>query len=171
MKMFGPIAESLKFNPTVFLIQLVLFLALLVVMNALVWKPVLAHLKARDERIADAYRQRDQLQHEMEQLRADYLTRIGQVEAEARGHIQKAIKEAQSERERILAEARAQSETMLQQGVADMERETAEALRSLRGEIVGLALGAADKELGSAADNSLLRRSIESRIPTDPARN
>lgn len=169
--MWAPIAKSLSFDSTVFLMQLVLFLALLGVMNVLFWKPVLAHLKARDEDIANAYRERDRLQHEMEQLRADYLARIGRVEAEARGHIQQAIKEAQTERERILTEARTQSEAALQQGVADMERETAESLRSLRGEIVGLALGTADKALGAAVDNTRLRRSIETRIPVDPARN
>jgi F-type H+-transporting ATPase subunit b len=107
----------------------------------------------------------------MEKLRADYIVRIAEVEAEARGHIQTAIKEAQSERERILAEARAQSEQTLQQGVADMEREKTEALVSLRESMVGMALTALQKTLGAAADPAVLRTSIESSIPASPARN
>src|SRR5581483_5545396 len=96
------IRESLGFSVPIFFAQIVLFLVVLAAMNALYWKPMLAFLKARDQRIADAYKTRDTFQHEMEALRADYLARIGQIEAEARTHIQAAIKEAQTERERLI---------------------------------------------------------------------
>src|SRR5438552_2630580 len=125
------IIKSLGFSVPIFLAQIVLFLIVLVAMNTLYWKPVLSHLHARDKQIADAYKTRDEFQHEMEALRADYLARIGQIEAEARTHIQAAIKEAQTERERLIAESRAQSEAALRRGIADMERDKAESLETL----------------------------------------
>ena len=100
----------------------------------------------------------------MEALRADYLARIAVVEAEARSHIQTAIKEAQTERERLLAEARAHAEETLKQGVADMEREKTEALRTLQERMIGIAVGVADAALASTTDQTALRRAIETGV-------
>ena len=97
------IVKSLAFNTNIFFAQIVLFLALWFLLGNLFFKPVLGRLKQRDKDIADTYRTVQQMQHEMETLRADYLVRIAEVEAEARGRIQTAIKEAQGERERVLA--------------------------------------------------------------------
>jgi F-type H+-transporting ATPase subunit b len=167
----GDITRSLGFNVTIFFVQIVLFLVLWFLMGNIFFKPILGRLKQRDKDIADTYHTVQEMQHEMETLRADYLTRIAGVEAEARGRIQTAIKEAQTERERILAEARVQSEQTLQQGIADMEREKTEALVSLRETMVGMALTALQKTLGAAANPAVLRASIESSIAADPARN
>jgi len=165
------IIKSLGFNATIFLLQVVLFLLLWFFLGNNFFKPIMARLKQRDKDIADTYHTVQEMQHEMETLRAEYITRIAAVEAEARGQIQTAIKEAQSERERILAEARTQSEQTLQQGIADMEREKVEALVSLRGSMVTMAMTALQKTLGAAADPAVLRASIESSIAANPARN
>lgn len=165
------IVKSLGFNVTIFFFQIILFLALWFLLGNLFFKPILGRLKQRDKDIADTYRTVQQMQHEMETLRADYLVRIAEVEAEARGRIQTAIKEAQTERERILAEARVLSEQTLHQGVADMEREKGEAMVSLRERMVTMALTALQKTLGVAADPTALRASIESSIAANPARN
>jgi F0F1-type ATP synthase membrane subunit b/b' len=105
----------------------------------------------------------------MEALRADYQARITQIEADARAHIQAAIREAQTERERLLTEAREHTETTLRQGIADIERDRAEALRSLKGPMADMALTAVGKALGPTADTASLRRSIETQIAqSDP---
>ena len=158
------ILDALHFDSIAFLIQVVLFITLLLVMNGLFWKPIMAHLALRDKEKADAHRKVETTEQEMEALRADYLTRITQIEAEARAHIQVAIKEAQSERERIMTEARMQTEALLKQGIAAMEREKTEALISLQSRMVGIASSAADKALGSFGDQAALRQSIETRI-------
>jgi F-type H+-transporting ATPase subunit b len=163
----GDIAKSLAFSPQLFLINLVMLILLLAVMNTVYWKPMLAHLKKRDREIVDAYSQRDRLQHEMEALRADYLARLAVIEADARSHIQTAVKEAQTERERILAEARASSETTLKSGIADLEREMVDALHSLRGSMIGLGSDAAGKALGGSVDAGLLRSTVERSLKLD----
>lgn len=165
------IIKSLGFNATIFCCQVVLFLALWFFLGNTFFKPILGRLQQRDKDIADTYHTVQEMQHEMETLRADYIARIAEVESEARGRIQTAIKEAQTERERILAAARVQSEETLQQGIADMEREKAEAMISLKQSMVGMALTALQKTMGAAADPAVLRSSIEASIAADPARN
>jgi F-type H+-transporting ATPase subunit b len=169
--------KSLNFNTTIFLMQVVLFIALWIAMNHLFWKPMLKHLGNRDQSIKDAYKSVEDTRHEMERLRSDYQVRITQIEADARARIQTAIREAQSERERLLAEAREQADAAIKKGVADMEREKNEALASLHERMTGLALNAVAKALGSVGDPATLRRSIEEHIAAsapnvgNPARN
>jgi F0F1-type ATP synthase membrane subunit b/b' len=79
-------------------------------------------------------------------------------------HIQTAIKEAQAERERLLGEAREQAEATLRQGIADMEREKAEALQTLQGRMVGIAVGVANKALASTTDPAALQQAIEAGV-------
>ena len=158
------IQEALGFSPLVFVLEIVVFVFLLVFMNAFFWKPIMGHMAERDKAKADAYKKVDTTEKEMEALRADYLARITQIEAEARAHIQTAIKEAQTERERIIMEARAQSEATLKQGIADMQREKITSLQSLRERMVGIASDAASIALGSAGDKSALRQTIETRV-------
>jgi|SRR5579871_637326 len=167
----GPILTGLKIDPIVIAEQIGLFVLLIIAMNFLFWKPMLAHLGARSQSIADAYKTVDNTRHEMEQLRSDYLARIAQVEAEARTHIQTAIREAQAERERLIAEARSQSEATLTQGIAAMEREKTEALESLRSHMTDLAFTAVTKALGDAADPTALRTSIMERVAQNAFRN
>jgi F-type H+-transporting ATPase subunit b len=158
------IIKSLSFDWRFFLAQIVLFIVLTIVLNQIFWKPLLAHLARRDQSIKDAYKTVDDTRHEMEALRADYQARIIKIEGEARVHIQQAIKEAQTERERILTEAREQAEATIRQGVEAMEREKAEALTDLRERMVGIAVAAVGKALGSTDDPAALRTSIERRV-------
>jgi F-type H+-transporting ATPase subunit b len=164
------ILKSLGFNVTAFGAEIVIFVALLIAMDAIFWKPLMAHMSGRDRTIADKYHGRDALQHEMEALRADYLARIAAVEAEARSHIQQAIKEAQQERERLIAEAREQAETTIHRSAAELEREKAESLVALRSRMVGIATGVADAALASTADRTALQRAVEAQIVRDTTR-
>ena len=155
------IVESLRFDWKYFLAQVVLFVVLVLVLDRLFWKPMLAHLAKRDQSVKDAYKTVDDLRHEMETLRSDYQARIIKIEAEARSHIQQAIKEAQAERERILAEARAGADAAIHAGVESMQLEKTEALTSLRERMIGIAMGAVEKAMGTTADPAALRRSVE----------
>lgn len=158
------ILKSLGFDFTILIAQMILFIALWIVMSRLFWNPYLAHILGRDKGIKDAYHQVEATRAEMEQLRADYQARLSDIEAEARGRIQTAIKEAQTERERITSESRAISEAAIKQGIAEMEAEKSQAMHDMHQRIVGMALGAAGKALGVAANPAILRTAIEQRI-------
>ncbi|MCS6775294.1 MAG: ATP synthase F0 subunit B [Chloroherpetonaceae bacterium] len=158
------ILNSLGFDAKVWAIQIVIFLALWNLMSALFWKPYLAHLKSREQYVADAYRRVEETRREMEHLRSEYQAHITQIENEARARIQTAIKEAQAERERILSEARTDAETLLRESVATMEQEGKRALEELRAQMAQLALQTASRALGPAADPNLLRPTIEEHL-------
>lgn len=170
------IIKSLGFNWQIWLGEVILFVLLWNVMSRIFWKPILAHLQSRDQAIANAYASVEQTRHEMETLRSEYQSRITEIENDARAQIQNAIKEAQTERERIITEARQASDTAIREGLTAMEKEKEQAITDLQERMVGLAVNAASKALGPAANTATLRRSIEERIArgsngADPARN
>ncbi len=152
--------QSLRIEPAVMGMQMALFILLWISMNHLFWKPMLQHLRARDNEISGAYKTVSNMQHEMETLRSDYQARITQIEADARAKIQDAIKEAQAERERLLSEAKLQADTIVKQGAADMDREKTEAMGSLGGWMSDLAHSAVTKALGAVSDPAALKATI-----------
>jgi F-type H+-transporting ATPase subunit b len=162
--MLDNIIKSLRFDQSIFLMQIVTFLLLWTVMTAIYWKPVLARIQARQRAIEEAHDRVEATRKDIEALRTDYQTRIAEIESDARSRIQTAIKEAQTERERVIAEARAQTDAILKQGVADLEREKNEALAGMREQIARLALDVTSKALGSSADEKALSALIATRV-------
>ena len=152
--------QSLKFDPVVFLAQIVIFVALVVIMRFVFWEPMLANISKRDRDVDDAYRRRDSLEADMHALRDDYQRRIAGVEAEARTRIQESIKDAQVQREVLLNEARERAEEVLRQGIASIEAERAAVLAGMIDRIAAVAATAAAHALGGATTETSLRREL-----------
>ncbi|MDE2126148.1 MAG: ATP synthase F0 subunit B [Armatimonadetes bacterium] len=153
--------QSLKFDPVVFLAQIVIFIALVVIMRFVFWEPMLANISKRDRDVDDAYRQRDALEADMHALRDDYQRRMAAVEAEARTRIQESIKDAQAQRELLLNEAREQAEEVIRQGIASIDAERAAVLAGMTDQIAAVAATAAANALGGGATEVLLRRELK----------
>ncbi len=156
--------QQLHFNVQVFVLQIVLFLVLLQVLTRILWRPVLAHIKQRDEEIEGKYTGRENMQLEMENLRAEYQKRIEAAEADARTHIQEVVKNAQNQRETLLAETRAAMEETVRNGVADAARESAEVLAALQSRIEGNAFAVTGAMLENTVEESSLRASIQKNL-------
>ncbi len=160
------IQESLKFSPTVFVLQIILFLLLLQVMTQVFWKPMLGHLYQRKNDTEAQYAARDGLQVRMERLRAEYQESIARMETEARASIAKAVHETQLERDRILMEARQAADKAIKEGLVAAEVERIAALELLRPKVTNAALSVAGETLGTAVSVDRLRSHIEARVST-----
>ena len=79
------------FSPGLFIIQTVLFLALIALMVKFAWKPILNSLNEREEGIQNALDSAEEAKKEMQNLQADN---------------QKLIKEARAERDAMMKDAR-----------------------------------------------------------------
>ena len=149
--MLQQLLDSLKIDPTILLINGILFLVLVQIMSRLFWKPMMQHLDKRKDDIAHAYTTVDDTRREMENLRSEYQARLAQIEAEARVHIQQTVRDAQKQREELMAEARAQSEETIRSGTANIEQEKAQAVVSMRESLDEVAESALAKALGAPA--------------------
>jgi F-type H+-transporting ATPase subunit b len=159
--------HSLNIDPTIMLMNGVLFLILLFILNAMFWKPMMAHLEQRKHDIQNAYKTVDDTRQEMERLRAEYQARLNQIEAEARGQIQDTVRDAQAQREQMIAQARAESEAIMAEGAASLAKEREQTLAGMRATLDQTALSALGKALGAPtgpAQQKLVDEYIASKV-------
>jgi len=150
--MLETLLNNLRIDPRVLLFNGIVFLFLLKVLDALFWKPMMRHLEKRKQEIAHAYHSVDEARREMENLRAEYQSRLARIEAEARGRIQETVRDAQHQREAMIAQARAQAEEIVRQGTESIERDKAETVAAMRDQIDDVAFAALAKAIRSPGD-------------------
>ena len=116
------------------------FLFLVWVLKRLFWKPFLATLEARRNRIEQAFRQIETSKKEIESLRLDYESRILKIEEEARHKLQTALEEGRRIGREMQEKAREEAKELLFRTKENMTLEIAKARLTLRREIAELAL-------------------------------
>jgi F-type H+-transporting ATPase subunit b len=154
----GTLLTSLNIDPQILLYNGILFLALLVVMDRLFWKKVMAHLDKRKQDIASAYETVDATRRELDDLQREYQGRLNRIEGDARARIQQTVREAQAQREQILAAAHQQAEEATRRGEQQISFEHGEAVATMRGRLADVAADAIAKVTGEPAGDE--RRSL-----------
>lgn len=157
----GDILKSLGLDGRVFLIQVVGFLLLYWILSKYLFGPIKAVLATRQENIQKDYDTAEKSRHDMEALKGEYEKRMESLEAEARTHIQDAIKEGQAAREQILAEARVEAQKAVDRGRQEIEHERDRAVVELRSEVANLAVGAAGKIVKESMDDARHRQMVD----------
>lgn len=160
---------SLNLDPIALIFNIVGFVLLLLVANNMVFKPIGRVLDERQQDVKATYDRIEADQKQMQALRADYEQRLGAIESEAREKIQSAIKEAQSARDQIVNEANTRARENTARAEQEIAREREQAMISLRGQIVDLALGATTKIIGDNLDETRQRRLIDDFIAAGTA--
>lgn len=136
------------------------FLLLVWVLKRLFWKPILATLEARRSKIQEAFQQIEKQQKDIENLQADYRSRIERIEEEARGKLQSAIDEGRRIAREIQEKAREEAHEALDRSKENLVLEIAKARVELRREIVELTLLASEKLLREKMTDEKHRQKI-----------
>ena len=127
------------------LTQVAGFLVLLFILKKFAWKPILALLETRREKIASGFSEIERAKQELATLRNDYDKRLAQIEEEARAKLQEAIGEGKKLSREIQDSARGQAKELLEKTKSDIELEVAKARVILRKEIANLAFAATER--------------------------
>src|SRR5205807_1182899 len=123
--------------------QAVALIVLVWMLKRLFFQKVLDVLDQRRHEVQDTFDKMESDRQAMESARTDYEKRLANIEAEAREHIQAAVKEAQQLREQLIADSRGQADALLKHAQEEIGREKQKALVELRTEVAELAVGAA----------------------------
>lgn len=127
--------------------QLIVFLIVLFILRAFVWRPILSALKAREHQIEDSLRAADNAKEEMEQIKADneYLLQEARIERDA------ILKEAKTEAGHIIEHAKAETSDITSKMIQDareaIEVEKKAALTEVKDLVASLSLEIAEKVL------------------------
>lgn len=150
----GNPAGNLGINTALILAQIVNFIFLLVFLNGLVIKPVLASLEARRKRIDESLDNARKADERLANVEKDYQARLVQAEADAVKARTEVIAAAQADAQRVRAEAVTEAERIKEAARADTLNERNQLLADSRNQIVALVMAATNKLVGESLTES-----------------
>jgi len=146
-ELFGHISLGL------FILQTVLFVALIFLLKKFAWKPILDAVNEREEGIKNALQSAESAKKEMQNLKSDNEKLL----ADARAERDALMKEAREIKEKMIndakAEAQAAGEKMIAQAKASIESEKNAAMADLKNQVSSLSLEIAEKVLRDELSN------------------
>jgi len=128
--------------------QIINFLLLMIILNALLYRPIRSILKERAERIAGLATEADKVKADMTQKEQDYQNKLQQARKE--GFEQKNLfkLQGQEEEKKLLLEANQKVDAELAQNRKKIAQEVKEAREKLSGEVASFSQEIAQKILG-----------------------
>ena len=128
------------------------FILLVWVLKKMAWKPLLALLDERRERIKKGFEEIEQAKKDVEKLKTDYEQARMHIEEEASQKLQAAIDEGKKISRELQEQSRRESRNVLEKAKEDIQLEVAKAKVTLRNEIADLTLAATERLLREKLD-------------------
>ncbi|WP_162126782.1 F0F1 ATP synthase subunit B [Flavobacterium phycosphaerae] len=142
-----------QFSLGLFIMQTVLFLALVFLLKKFAWKPILDAVNEREEGIKNALQSAESAKKEMQNLKSDNEKLL----ADARLERDTMMKEAREIKEKMIADAKTEAQVagqkMIEQAKASIESEKNAALAELKAQVSTLSLDIAEKLLKDELSN------------------
>jgi len=151
-----------QFSLGLFFWQLILFVALVLLLQKFAWKPILNSVNEREEGIKNALDEAENARKEMQNLNADN----ERILKEARAQRDTLLKEAREMKEGIISEAKneaqIQAAKIVEQAQATIEAEKQAAITDLKNQVAELSVGIAEKVVrGELADKNKQTKLVE----------
>ena len=160
-----------QFQSGLFIIQSIIFIALLFLLGKFAWKPILNSINERESNIMDALNQAQLAKEEMAQLKSDNERIIREAKAE-RDAI---LKEAREMKEKIVSDAKeaAKSEgnKMIAQARESIIAEKSAAVAEIKNQIGVLSVQVAESILKQKLDNADAQNQLVENILNQPNQN
>jgi F-type H+-transporting ATPase subunit b len=142
-----------QFSLGLFIMQTVLFLALVFLLKKFAWKPILDAVNEREEGIKDALLSAENAKKEMQNLKSDNEKLL----ADARLERDAMMKEAREIKDKMINDAKTEAQTagqkMIEQAKASIQSEKNAALAELKAQVSTLSLDIAEKLLKDELSN------------------
>ena len=146
------------------LAQMLNFFILVWLLARFAYKPLLAIMTERKERIAKDLEAAEQARAEAEGFKADYAAQIANARIEAQQIVEKAVQEAENTTREQLVTAREQIEQEKNRARQDIAIERDRAMNSLRNEVVSLSVAMAGKVVAKDMNSETNTKLIEDAI-------
>lgn len=146
------------------LFQVANFLIFLWVLHRLLFKPLVAMLERRRQRIAESLDEAESLRKQVEAERAEFQAELTNARSEAQRIREEAGRAAETMRARELEQARAEADRMRTEAAAEVDRNRARVAAELRAETADLVLGATSRVLDRSIDDPEHRRLVQEAI-------
>jgi F-type H+-transporting ATPase subunit b len=167
--------EAFDVNLVGLIFQVINFLLLLYLLNRFLFKPLLARMDERGEKIAKGLEDAETAARDRELARAEREAAVSEARKEAADMLARANKIAEDTRKEILEQARSEAEKVTARAREEIVAEKDRAMAEIRGQVADLALAAAGKLVRREMDGPTQRRLVEEFLaevqPTKPTRS
>ena len=159
----------LEINPGLSLWTFIIFGALLFLLSKMGWKPMLASLKTREQAISDSLSKAEQARSEAEKLIAETDRQRKINEDEIQRQLREGKEYTDRMRHEMMAKAQEESKKFLEQARMQIERDTQNAVVTLRNEAADLAIFAAGKLIDENLNDAKQKQIVEKFIAELPS--
>ncbi|NLT41555.1 MAG: F0F1 ATP synthase subunit B [Anaerolineae bacterium] len=151
---------ALGFDLGSILWQLVAFGILLFVLYRFMYRPTLAMLDARAERVRQGLEQAEDARRQSDAARLEFERTLDEARKQGQQVVAEATKSAERARQDIEAQARLEAERVLEEARQRIENERRQALAAVHDEIVDLSIEATRRVLRQGIDEDMQRRLV-----------
>lgn len=159
-------APGLSVQPTTVAFQALNFVLLLVVLNAILYKPLMGMLKEREKKIREGVENADKAKVSLEEATSIRQDMMKRATTESQQMLDKARKSGEELRTNIVSDAQKEAGQIIQSGHQLVEMEKAKTLQELKGKSVKMIVTTAEKilreKLDQAKDAKLIEESLNS---------
>ena len=140
----------------------VTFVALLLIMWKVAWKPIIQALNERETKISESLNAADRAKQDVEKALANQQDLIAESKKEAQQIIDKSRKSAELLKDEILQKANKEAEHLLANAKREIELSRDEAIKEIQNLAVDLSMAATQKLIGKALDKNEHKALIQS---------
>lgn len=158
--MFEQVLQALKIEIPQLITHVIGFLLALWVLKRYAWKPILALLEERREKIKSSFDEIDEKNREAEALNVDYQAKLKDIDSEARKRLAEAVKDGQKIAATIKDDARKEAKEILARTKTELEQDVAKARVELKEEMIAMTLTATERIIKEKLDEQKHREMI-----------
>ncbi len=147
-------------NITNLLTTAVGFVIFVMILAKFAWGPILNLLDARRQKIEGDYAAAEKNLTDAEQLKGDFESKLADIKSIERERVQEAVKRGEVIADGIVHKAHAEAASSVAKAEQDIEVEAHKAQLELRDSVVAMAIGAAEKVIGTKLDDAMHRKLI-----------
>ena len=136
------------------------FLITLWILKKYAWKPLLALMEERRNKIVNEFKEIDNEKDRVAQLTTEYEGKLRDIETERRARLVEAVDEGKKVAAEIKATAQQEVKDLHAKAKADLERDVDKAKVQLRDEMVAITMTAAEKVIREKLDDAKHRELI-----------
>jgi F-type H+-transporting ATPase subunit b len=157
-------SSLLDINPGLIIWTAVTFIALLIILKKVAWKPILAALDQREGAIRESLEKAEMAKEEAQKILEQNQSILNKAEEESRKIIEQSRSFAEKLKEQMLLDTKQQSRKLLEDASAEIERKKDEAFNDLKTQIAEIAIGAAEKILNENLNKETQKKIVDKYI-------
>jgi F-type H+-transporting ATPase subunit b len=151
-------------NPGLIVWTIITFIVVLAILRVTAWKPLLAALTSREEKVRSSLERAEKAQQEAQRLLEENQRQLARAEEQSQRIIREGREMGEKLKGEIVDKANASSRHMIDQAKDEIAREKEKALTQLRTEVADLAIAAAGKLLDANLDTPKQRQLVDASI-------